>query len=53
MAQEYIDEVSEARVLGGVHYRFSADTGKSMGMRIGKLATQRYFKPIVYGSGPR
>lgn len=43
--QEYIDEVAEARVIGGIHYRNSADVGKAMGVSIGKLAVERYFKP--------
>ncbi|MEO5511914.1 MAG: vanadium-dependent haloperoxidase [Longimicrobiales bacterium] len=43
-AQDYIDEVSEARILAGVHYRFSTDVGKAMGVSIGKLAVERYFK---------
>lgn len=45
-AQEYIDEVSESRIMAGVHYRFSADAGKAMGVSIGKLAVQRYFRPV-------
>lgn len=45
-AQEYIDEVGEARILAGVHYRNSVNVGKKMGMDIGKLATERYFKPL-------
>lgn len=44
-AKEYIDEVSEARILAGVHYRFSTDAGKAMGVSIGKLAVERFFKP--------
>ena len=51
-AQEYIDEVADARVFGGVHYRFSADAGKAMGVSIGKLAAQRHFRPLVYGGRP-
>lgn len=44
-AQEYIDEVAEARIMAGVHYRFSTNAGKAMGVSIGKLAVARYFKP--------
>lgn len=44
-AKEYIDDVGEARMLGGVHYRNSVDVGKAMGVSIGKLAVQRFFKP--------
>lgn len=43
--QEYIDDVGEARMLGGVHYRNSVNVGKAMGVSIGKLAVQRFFKP--------
>ena len=47
--REYIDEVSESRLLGGVHYRFSVDAGRDAGIAIGKLAVERYFKPVVAG----
>ena len=47
--REYIDEVSESRLLGGVHYRFSVEAGRSAGLAIGQLAAQRYFKPAVDG----
>jgi hypothetical protein len=35
--QDYVSEVSDARVYAGVHYRFSARTGEEMGRRIGEL----------------
>jgi hypothetical protein len=40
--QDYSDEVSNARIYAGFHYRFSADAGKEMGRKIGELtvATQ-------------
>jgi len=47
--REYIDEVTESRLLGGVHYRFSIDAGRDAGMAIGKLAVERYFKPVAAG----
>ncbi len=47
--REYIDEVSESRLLGGVHYRFSIDAGRNAGLVIGKLAVERHFKPIAGG----
>ncbi len=43
-AAEYIDEVSESRLLAGVHYRFSVDAGKKAGIDIGRLAVQRHFR---------
>ena len=45
-AQEYIDDVTESRILVGVHYRFSANTGRDVGVKVGKLAVERYFKPV-------
>jgi hypothetical protein len=35
--QDYRDEVSEARIVAGFHYRFSSDVGKEMGRKIGEL----------------
>lgn len=49
--QSYIDEVGEARILVGVHYRFSVEVGTAMGVRVGKLARERYFAPV--GAGRR
>lgn len=45
-AEAYIDEVTESRLLAGVHYRFSLDVGKAMGVSLGKLAVERYFQPV-------
>ncbi len=44
--QEYIDEVSESRILAGVHYRFSMEAGRGAGIAIGNVAAQRYFTPL-------
>ena len=40
--QDYSDEVSNARIYAGFHYRFSTEVGKEMGRKIGELtvATQ-------------
>jgi PAP2 superfamily len=43
---EYADEVSAARIYGGIHYRNSTVVGKAMGKKIGELAIQKYLKPI-------
>ena len=45
--QDWTDEVSAARVYGGVHYRNSTVVGQSMGRKIGDLAVQRYLKPAT------
>ncbi len=44
--QEYIDDVSISRIYAGVHYRFSVDAGRKSGVEIGKLAAQRFFRPL-------
>jgi hypothetical protein len=38
--QDYVREVSSARIWGGIHYRNSTDVGEQMGRRIGALAIQ-------------
>lgn len=37
----FVNEVAEARVSGGMHYRFSTQVGAAMGRQIGGLAAQR------------
>ena len=44
--QEYAEEVSLARIYGGIHWRNSTVVGKAMGKKIGELAVQNYLKPI-------
>ena len=36
--QDYADEVANARIWSGFHYRFSSDAGKEMGRKIGEMA---------------
>ena len=38
----FVQEVSNARVYGGMHYRNSTEVGTDMGRRIGTLAIQRF-----------
>lgn len=40
--QEWAEEVSAARVYGGIHYRNSTVVGKDMGKKIGELAVRNY-----------
>jgi len=40
--QDWADEVSEARICGGLHYRNSTVVGKSMGRQIGELTVNLY-----------
>lgn len=39
--EEFVNEVSEARICAGVHYRNSTEVGRAMGRRIGELAARR------------
>jgi hypothetical protein len=43
---EYAEEVSLARIYGGIHWRNSTVVGRAMGQKIGELAVQNYLKPI-------
>lgn len=38
----FVQEVANARVFGGVHYRFSTEVGGVMGRQIGALAVARH-----------
>ena len=44
--EDYMQEVNNARVWGGVHYRFSTRVGADMGRRIGELAITDYMRPL-------
>lgn len=44
-AEDFVREVGDARVWGGLHYRFSVDTAAAMGRRIGALAADRLLTP--------
>jgi PAP2 superfamily len=44
--REYTDEVSAARVYGGIHYRNSTVVGQAMGRKVGQLVVNEYLKPI-------
>jgi hypothetical protein len=41
---EFMTEVSEARIYDGVHYRTSTEVGTKMGREIGSLAAQHYLQ---------
>jgi hypothetical protein len=45
-AKAFTDEVSVARIYGGIHYRTSTVVGQAMGQRIGELAVQHQLRPI-------
>jgi hypothetical protein len=39
-----IDEIAEARIYGGMHYRFSTEDGVTIGKQVAHFATQRFFR---------
>jgi hypothetical protein len=39
---DFVQEVANARIWEGIHYRFSTETGLHMGQRIGELAVTRF-----------
>jgi hypothetical protein len=44
---DYVAEVSDARVLAGVHYRNSAEVGEAMGRSIARQAVATLLRPLV------
>jgi hypothetical protein len=51
--KQYVDEVSAARIYGGIHYRNSTVVGQEMGRKIGQLAIENYMRPGLRGGGAR
>ena len=43
--KDWADEISAARIYGGIHYRNSTVVGRSMGKQIGELAVQNCMRP--------
>ena len=41
---DFVQEVANARVYDGVHYRNSAEVGASMGKQVGELATAKFLR---------
>ena len=51
--QEYSDEVSNARIYAGFHYRFSTEVGKDMGRKIGELTVGTLLPGVVAAAQPK
>ena len=45
--QAFVNEVSEARILAGFHYRSSTTVGEQMGHRIGDYAVKNVLQPVT------
>jgi hypothetical protein len=43
---EAVRQVSDSRMLGGVHYRFSNDAGEDIGRKAARLAVQKGLRPL-------
>jgi hypothetical protein len=49
---ELVRQVSDSRMLGGVHYRFSNEAGEEIGRRAARLAVEKALRPLP-GKGKR
>jgi len=43
----FVDEVSDARIWAGLHYRFSTRVGRDMGRRIGEYVVNNVMQPVA------
>jgi hypothetical protein len=43
-ADEFVREVNEARIYGGMHYRNSTEVGAAMGKKVGELAVMKFLQ---------
>jgi hypothetical protein len=47
----YADEVSQARIWAGFHYRFSTRVGQDMGRKIGQYVVENVMQPATVAEG--
>jgi PAP2 superfamily len=50
--QDYSNEVANARIYAGFHYRFSTDVGKDMGKKIGELTVATQLRGVEASAEP-
>jgi hypothetical protein len=50
--QDYSDEVANARIYAGFHYRFSTEVGKQMGTKIGELTVATQLRGVEARANP-
>jgi hypothetical protein len=43
---DFVQEVANARIYDGVHYRTSTEVGTEMGKKLGQLVAAKYFQPL-------
>ena len=46
----FTDEIANARIWGGLHYRFSTRVGTEMGLQIGENAVKNVMQPVTTSS---
>jgi hypothetical protein len=51
--QDYSDEVANARIYAGFHYRFSTEVGKDMGRKIGELTVKTQLRRLEASADPK
>ena len=50
---EWAQQVSDSRIYGGVHYRFSNDAGDEIGRRAARMVLERALRPLPGRGGRR
>ena len=45
---EVAEEVQDARVWAGIHFRFSTDDGAEIGRQVARLVTRHHFRPVKH-----
>jgi hypothetical protein len=43
----FTEEIANARIWGGLHYRFSTRVGTGMGLQIGEYAVKNVMQPVA------
>jgi hypothetical protein len=46
------DEIDDARVWGGIHFRFSQTLGRTLGDDVGQFAAQKFLHPLARKNCP-
>jgi hypothetical protein len=50
---EWAQQVSDSRIYGGVHYRFSNEAGEQIGRRAARMVLDRVMRPLPARRGRR
>ena len=50
---QWAQEVSDSRIYGGVHYRFSNEAGEQIGRRAARIVLERVMRPLPRGRARR